>query len=78
MYKKMKSYICTEYFSKNWGVIDESSVAKSWQKLAIWVITLSKVKSDRKRQTLYEITYMWKLKYSTNELIYKTETDSQI
>ena len=26
----------------------------------------------------YDITYMWNLKYDTNELIYKTETDSQI
>ena len=25
----------------------------------------------------YDITYMWNLKYDTNELIYKTETDSQ-
>ena len=34
-------------------------------------------KSDRERQILYDITYMWNLKYDTNELIYKTETDSQ-
>ena len=26
---------------------------------------------------IYDITYMWKLKYDTNELIYKRETDSQ-
>ena len=32
-------------------------------------------KSDRKRQTLYDITYMWNLKTNTNELIYKTETN---
>ena len=25
----------------------------------------------------YDITYMWNLKYDTNELIYQTETDSQ-
>ena len=25
----------------------------------------------------YHITYMWNLKYDTNELIYETETDSQ-
>ena len=25
----------------------------------------------------YDITYMWNLKYDTNELIYETETDSQ-
>ena len=35
-------------------------------------------KSDRERQILYDITYMWNLKKNeTNELIYKTETDSQ-
>ena len=33
-------------------------------------------KSDRERQ-IYDITYMWNLKYDTNELIYQTETDSQ-
>ena len=35
-------------------------------------------KSDRERQISYEITYMWNLKYDTNELIHETETDSQI
>ena len=34
-------------------------------------------KSDRERQISYDITYMWNLKCDTNELIYKTETDSQ-
>ena len=35
-------------------------------------------KSDRERQILYDITYMWNLKnIYTNELIYKTEIDSQ-
>ena len=34
-------------------------------------------KSDRERQIPYDITYMWNLKYDTNELIYKTETDWQ-
>ena len=28
--------------------------------------------SDNKRQIPYDITYMWNLKYSTKELIYKT------
>ena len=40
------------------------------------IIILSEVKSDRKRQ-IYDITYMWNLKNDTNNLIYKTETDSQ-
>ena len=34
-------------------------------------------KSDRERQISYDITYMWTLKNDMNELIYKTETDSQ-
>ena len=34
-------------------------------------------KSEREREIPYDITYMWNLKYDTNELIYKTETDSQ-
>ena len=29
-------------------------------------------KSNRERQISYDITYMWSLKYDTNELIYKT------
>ena len=32
-------------------------------------------KSERERQISYDITYMWNLKYDTNELIYETETD---
>ena len=34
-------------------------------------------KSERERQIPYDITYMWNLKYDTNELIYEIETDSQ-
>ena len=34
-------------------------------------------KSERDRQIPYDITYMWNLKYNTNEPIYKAETDSQ-
>ena len=34
-------------------------------------------KLDRERQKSYDITYMWNLKNDTNELIYKTDTDSQ-
>ena len=34
-------------------------------------------KSDRERQILYDITYMWNLKNNTSESIYKTETDPQ-
>ena len=34
------------------------------------------VKEGRQKDS-YDITYMWKLKYDTNELIYETETDAQ-
>ena len=33
--------------------------------------------SQKKRQILYDITYMWNLKYGTDESIYKTEKDLQ-
>jgi len=32
-------------------------------------------KSDRERQTPYDIIHTWNLKIDTNELIYKTEID---
>ena len=35
-------------------------------------------KSDREREILYDIAYMWNLKRNdTNEHIYKTEMDSE-
>ena len=40
------------------------------------IIILSEVKSERERQIPYDITYMWNLKYDTNEPTCKTETDS--
>ena len=46
--------------------------AATWRQLEI--IILSEV---RERQILYDITYMWNLKYDTNEPIFETERDSQ-
>ena len=48
-----------------------------WMDLEI--IILSKLDRDRQiSHTLYvDSTYMWKLKYNINDLIYKTEIDSQ-
>ena len=40
------------------------------------IVTLSK--SGRERQISYDIIYMWNLKNATNDLIYQTETESQI
>ena len=34
-------------------------------------------KSEIERLISYDITYMWNLKYDTEECIYETQTDSQ-
>ena len=54
---------------------NEMLFAATWMDLEI--ITLSEVRS--KRQTLYDIIYMWNLKkkIQINELICRTEIDSQ-
>ena len=44
----------------------------TWIQLEI--IILSEV--ERERQIPYDITYMWNLKYDTNEPTYETETES--
>ena len=50
--------------------------AATWTDLEI--IILHEVKSDRGRQLSYDITYMWSLKYDTNEPIYNTKTLTDI
>ena len=53
------------------------TIAKTWKKptwVDLEIITLSE-ESSRKTTIIY-VTYRWNLKYDTNELIYKTETDS--
>ena len=50
--------------------------AATWLDLEI-IIRSEVNKSDRERQISYDITYMWNLKYDTNELIQETETGSQ-
>ena len=47
--------------------------AATWMDLEI-IILSEVIRTDR--QVLH-ITYIWDLKYDTNEFIYKTETDSQ-
>ena len=34
-------------------------------------------KSEKERQIPYDVTYMWNLKYDTNESIYETESGAQ-
>ena len=45
--------------------------------IQLQIIILSEVKSERESQISYDITYMWNLKYETNELIYKTDLQTQ-
>ena len=46
----------------------------AWMELEI--IILSKVKSERERQMPDAITCMYNLKYHTNELLYKTDSQT--
>ena len=47
------------------------SFAATWIDLEITILS-----EIRQRQISYDITYMWNLKYDTNEHIYETKTDS--
>ena len=73
MYKEDVVYIYMEYYSaiKKWNNSICSNVDGPRDCHTKWT------KLDRQRQTSYDITYMWNLKYDTNKLIYKTGTDSQ-
>ena len=45
---------------------------------AMWMDLEIIIQSEiRKRQIPHDFTYMWNLKYSTNEHIFKAETDTQ-
>ena len=69
--KKMWYIYIMEYYSaikKN----EIMSFAATWMQLEIIILSMS----ERERQIPYNITYMWNLKYGTNELIYKMKTDS--
>ena len=68
--KKMWYIYTMEYYS----AIKKNEImpfAVTWMDLEIIIL------SERERQMPYDITYMWNLKYGTNEHIYEAETDSQ-
>ena len=46
----------------------------TWMDLDIIILSAM---TERERQIPYDITYIWNLKYDTNNLIYETEIDSQ-
>ena len=63
---------------ESYSAIQKNEIIPSgatWMDLEMTI--LDEVKSDRERQIPYDITYVWNLKYGTNELIYAAETESQ-
>ena len=46
--------------------------AATWRQVEIIILS----KAERERQIPCDITYMWNLRYGTNEPIYRTERDS--
>ena len=65
-----------EYTMEYYSAIKKNEImpfAATWMDLEI--IILSEV-SQTEKDIPYDITYMWNLKYDTNELIYETETES--
>ena len=65
------------YTMQYYSSIKENKImpfAATWMELEILI--LSEV--SQKRQIPYDITYIWNLKYGTDEPIYRTEPDSQI
>ena len=63
----------TEYYS----AMNKNRIipfAATWMDLEI--IKLSEVSQKEERYIPSDITYMWNLKYDTNDLIYETETGS--
>ena len=80
-WKQSKCWSTDEWIKNTWYIYtteDYSAIKKNeiTPSLATWDYHTKWSKSDRERQ-IYDITYMWKLNYNTNEFIYKTEGDSQ-
>ena len=69
--KRMWCICTTEYYSATQKKSEIMPFAAT--EMDLQIIILNEV---RKRKTPYDINYMWNLKYDTNELMYKTETDS--
>ena len=65
--------VCTYTMEYNSAIKKNEIMPFAATQMDLEIFMLSEV-----RQRKINITYMWNLKNDTNELIYKTETDSQI
>ena len=63
------------FFEKNIPILRNNAICSNMDGPRYYHTKWSK--SDGERWIPYDITSMWHLKYDTNELIYKKETDSQ-
>ena len=66
---------CYKYTMEYYSVIKYNAICSIMDSTRDYYTKWSK--SERERQILCDTTYMWNLKYGTNEPIYKIETDSQ-
>ena len=55
------------------GILLNHKKNESMPFAAIWMDVEIIILSKREKKILYDVTYMWNLKYDTNELSYKTE-----
>ena len=62
-----------EYYS---AILKNEIMPFAATRMDLEIIILSEG-SQTERDILYYITYMWNLRYNTNELIYQTKTDLQ-
>ena len=86
MWKPPKCPLTDEWVKKMWYVYTHNGVSVSHEKWNNAIFSNADGprdyhtewnKSDRERQILFDMIYVWNLKYDTNKPIYETETDSQ-
>ena len=82
--KQPKGPLTAEWIQKMWCIhtmVYQSTIKKEWNNTIYSNMDTIRNYYTKwtkpERQISYDITYMWNLKYDTNEPIYETETNSQ-